>query len=809
MIVFQSLSFAQTRETSVAFEVFDNMEYSKSINLLEKAFIKEKDERFKAEIVYRLGESYKNMAQYSIAAVQYNRAMILDYGPEAEFNYGRMLQMLGQYDEAEEILNSYLEESPSDERVKKLLSSISLAKKLQKEKTDYKLRNISELNTEYNDFSPTFFSKGSNDNIIVFTSTRLSENSKKMDEWLGTGFSNLYLSKLERKGNDVLGENSKWAQALSFSNDINSVLHEGAACFNKDRTEIFFTRCDYDESKESGCGIYYSYLLDGKWSVPIVLVKSDAGTVAGHPAITPDGKTLVFSADGPESLGQNDLYYIKRTSSGKWTEDPKSLGRRINTIGNEMYPWIDKKGNLYFSSDGHEGLGGLDVFIAKLGLKTWGKPENLKVPINSPADDLGLIFNSDKTVGYISSNREGGLGMDDLYEVRLLPFLYILKGKVIDTNSGEKLDNVQIKLEGNDGSVHFAKSSINGDYEFGTKVLRGDVSYKIVSRLRKYLAQVTSFSTLGIPVEEFDPVDGAYVSTSQLDIELDHISDPIVLPHIEYDYDSAKLRHEAEEGLDLLVDVLEENPDIIITLRSHTDHKGGDKYNLKLSQDRAQSCVDYLVSRGIDNNRLRAEGMGETDPFTITENFESSFGPGTILTESYISRLPSKKEEEARQYNRRTDFKVLGEIIKRGNVASSDDSDILLTDETMPIEVEEEPIKVVEEDIPEEILILFYNLEKGDNFGVVAKMFNLTVKELKLLNGGLRATKPFKDMILKVSLNADYKSFDSNHYRIQRAEYSFDKLLDKVGLSEDDFFDLNPDFVEDDLKPGFLIVVKH
>jgi peptidoglycan-associated lipoprotein len=798
--------FAQTSETKVAFEVFDNMEYNKSLKLLEKAFTKEKDKRFSAEIVYKLGECYKNMAQYPEAIYQYERAMTLDYGPDAEYNYGKMLQILGRYDEAEIVLKEYLEESPSDRRVIKLLKSVNLAKKLESEKTDYKLRNITELNSEFNDFAPSFYGDAGSENVLVFTSTRLSKNSTKEDEWLGTGFSNLYQSNLERKGNDVLSENSKWSQAVGFSDDINSVLHEGASSFTKNRKEVYFTRCDFDEDNNSGCGIYYSKLINGKWSEPIAIIESVDGTVSGHPAISPSGKTLVFSADGPNSLGKNDLYFLTKTKNGTWPNNPKSLGRRINTQGNEMYPWIDEKGNLYFASDGHEGLGGLDVFVTIMGTRTWGSPKNLKIPINSPADDFGIIFNSDETIGYISSNRDGGIGMDDLYEVRLLPFLFALNGKIIDTNTGKLLTNVQIKLEGNDGSVNFSTSNNEGEYKFGSKILKADVTYKIVLRLKKYLAQVASFSTLGIPFEEFEPIDGAYLSTSRLDLEMDHISDPIVLPHIEYDFNSAKLRKESEESLDLLVEVLGENPDIVITLRSHTDHIGGHDFNISLSQARAQSCVDYLISKGIDNKRLVAEGRGEMDPFIIPINFESTFAPGTVLTEDYVKILNKDIEEEARQYNRRTDFKVLGEIIKREIVASAENDSI--SDQTMIIEIDTVAIKAPVVKVVESEKVLFYELIAKDNIGTVAKKFNISVKELKALNDGLRATRPFEGLKLKVSLTADYSDFDKSHYRMQRADNTFEKLLVKTGLSEDDFFDLNPDFIEDDMRAGTLVVIK-
>lgn len=800
------ISFSQTKETESAFEIFDNLEYNKSIKLLEKAFIKEKDQRFKAEIVFKLGESYRNIAKYQEALHQYERAIKLDYGPDAEYYYGKMLQMVGEYDEAKIILKEYLEESPSDKRVKNLLKSIDLAQKLEKDKTDYKLRNLEELNTEYNDFSPSFFGEPESDNVLVFTSTRLSKNSTKEDEWLGTGFSNLYRSNLERKGNDFLNTTSKWSQAVSFDESINSILHEGACSFTKNRDEVYFTRCDYDENETSGCGIYYSKLINGQWIEPVAIIEANSGIVAGHPAISPSGKKLVYSANGPNSLGENDLYMLTKTKSGSWSKTPRHLGRTINTKGNEMYPWIDDNENLYFASDGHGGLGGLDVFISKIGTKTWGNPSNLKIPINSPADDFGIVFNNNKSKGFVSSNRIGGKGMDDLYEIRLLPFMYVLKGKVIDTNTGKILPNVQVKIEGNDGSVNFTTSNNKGKFEFGTKIVSGEVTYKLVSRTRKYLAQVSSFSTLGIPLEDFEPTDNGYLSTSNIDIEMDHISEPVVLPHIEYDYNSAELRKTSEEGLDALVEVLGENPDIIISLRSHTDHIGGFDYNIKLSQARAQSCVDFLISKGVESKRLVAEGRGEKDAFEIPENFESSFAPGTTLTEELVLALGKDQEEEARQFNRRTDFKVLGEITKRTpDTLAVNDS---IVDQTIAIEIDSVGITatIVKEEKGKPVI--FYDLIEKDNFGSVATKFNITVKELKDMNGGLRATKPFVGLKLKISLTSDYSDFDNDHYRLQRADNTFEKVLKKTNLTEDEFFEFNPNFFEENLKAGTLVRTK-
>jgi len=381
-----------------------------------------------------------------------------------------------------------------------------------------------------------------------------------------------------------------------------------------------------------------------------------------------------------------------------------------------------------------------------------------------------------------------------------------LKGKTINSNTGKIIPNVKIKIEGNDGTVNFTSSNSKGEFEFGTKILRGDVTYKLVSKAKKYLAQVTSFSTLGIPIEEFEPSDNGYLHISNKDIEMDHISIPVVLPHIEYDYNSSKLRKVSEEALQQLVEVLGENPDIIISLRSHTDHIGGFEYNMKLSQARAQSCVDFLIAKGIDGKRLIAEGRGEKDPFEIPDNFESSFAPGTILTEKFVKSLSKPLEEEARQYNRRTDFKVLGEIIRKATDSTLENDSI--PDETMIVEIDTVDTNLPIEKIDKNKPASFYELVDKDNYGTVARKFNISVKELKALNDGLRATRPFVGMKLKISLTADYTEFDKKHYRLQRADNTFEKIFRKLNITKDKFLELNPNFDEKDLKPGKLIIIK-
>lgn len=805
---------AQTTLTNNALTTFNSMEYSKAIMLLENAYGEEKNIEYRQKIIFSLAESYKNIAEYNKALNNYALAKDLGYGTEAELNYALMLQIVGETDKAEKIINDYIDEAPSDERAKKLKKSIVLSKK--KPNTDYQIINIEELNTKYNDFAPSFGGNSGSSNTLVFTSTRNNKTSIQEDKWLGTAYSNLYISKQERRYADELKNRSKWVHPVAFNNVINTEFHDGVSCFTKNRTEVYFTRCNYDSDSESGCGIYYSKLINGKWSNPIVIVKSEEGSISGHPAISPNGKVLVYSISivdnvvGEEienggGVESHDLFMLSKLKDGSWSNVPKSLGTDINTFGNEVYPWIDDNWNLYFASDGHPGLGGLDIFKSKFGVNTWGKPENLLAPINSSADDFKLIFNTDNSVGYLSSNRFGGLGMDDIYEVRLLPFYYAIEGRVIDKNTGKLLLGVNIRLEGNDGTISFAETDINGKYTFGKESLKGNVSYKLILKRNKYLAQISNITTFGVPIEQFEKTNKGYLATLKLNVEMDHISDPIVLPHIEYAFNSSELSKVAEKNLDLFVEVLEENKTIVVNLRSHTDHIGNNKSNMKLSQARAQSCVDYLVTRGIDKNRLVAKGMGETNPFEIPENFDSSFESGLVLVESYVSKLDKTLEEEARQYNRRTDFKVLGEVVRR---TISTDSLKDISDETIVMEIDTIIDSGAERgrDIYADITV-FYTMLKADNYGTVARKYNISVKDLKLINDGLKATRPFEGMVLKVSLSYDYTEYDKKHYRLQRADNSMKKLLEKIGLTLSEFKLLNADFDEvKDIVPGNVVI---
>ena len=389
-------------------------------------------------------------------------------------------------------------------------------------------------------------------------------------------------------------------------------------------------------------------------------IPQDSGTTIGHPCLSPDDKTLYFAADIAGGMGGRDLYKSTYDRRKKTWSAPENLGPTINTAGDEMFPFIHEDGFLYFASNGHPGMGGLDIFKAKVTDTGFEEPENLQFPINSYADDFGLVWAEDKTEkGFVTSNRKGGRGGDDIYEVSLLPLLFTLEGVVTDARSGETVDGAEVKLIGSDGTTVSSSTDNSGAYFFEMEKLNEEVTYTITFSRKEYLNKSGQVSTVGVPFSNFEQIDEGFLYRMVHNKELDPTRRAVVLPKIEYDLGSAALRLEAKDALDDLVEVLEDNPNVVIELRSHTDFRGSDPANMKLSERRAQSCVDYLISKGIDSLRLVPKGMGEDEPYTLDKD-EAGFEAGTTFTEAFIRGLPTEAEKEiAHQFNRRTDFKVL------------------------------------------------------------------------------------------------------------------------------------------------------
>jgi peptidoglycan-associated lipoprotein len=430
---------------------------------------------------------------------------------------------------------------------------------------------------------------------------------------------------------------------------LNSEGNEGSVFVNKRGTVMYLTQCKVEKKKDLGCGIYVSKRKGKLWGATQMLqLKLDSNTTIGHPALSDDETFLIFSSDLAGGYGGKDLWISVKEKRNRWS-DPVNLGPLVNTPGDEMFPFLADDGVIYFASNGHVGMGGFDIYKTSEDENgAYILPVNLKSPVNSSFDDFGMIVETGGERGYLTSNRTGGKGGDDIYQFELPALVLNLKGIVTDSKTGAIMTGVKVQLIANDGTSNEVETDNTGKYEFKLMPL---TSYEIVVNTEGYLNKSVNETTMGV---EFN-------KTFIVDLEIDPIKKEIILPLIKYDFNKAELRAESIIDLDKLVESLFDNPNVVIELKSHTDFVGSNAQNNKLSQQRADACITYLVSQGIDAGQLLAKGMGEKEPFVIEEK-DGRFKVGDVLTEPYIKKIRFKKNrEKAHQYNRRTSFKVLRE----------------------------------------------------------------------------------------------------------------------------------------------------
>ena len=804
-IVSPYILFCQyNRYSKVANELFDKGKYGMAINILKKSYIIEKRNNFRAEILFRLGECYEKMRLYNQAYIQYHRADKLNYGSISKYKSAYMLYFSQNYEEAEQMCNIFLDENPEDKEAIDLINKIKTINKwIDESENKYIIDNVDRINSEYMDFAPFYV-----DNKIIFTSSRSSSKGMKYDGWTLENFSDIYISKIKVNIDNKIN----YSVPVLLEGSINTSQHEGTASYDK-KKYLYFTRCG--SSEDINCSIYRSINKDGKWLEEELVIKFDSGYVAGHPAIK-DINTLYFSANIKGTKGGKDIFKINyNDKKNKWSK-PINLGSVVNTEKDEMYPSFDRENNLYFASDGHNSIGGLDIFTLKK-----NKVSNLKYPFSSPSDDFGITFSDIDNKLFFSSNRSGGKGKDDIYVVYKTEYFYDVKGTVLDNDTRAKISGAKLEIEGSDGNYIMLKTNENGGYRIPLNFVKDNVSYKINISYPNYLNYTSSFNTFGIPKSFFTYRENSYVYTKILDFDINLMTSTIVIPRIEYDYNSAKLREESKYQLDKLKNLLDENPFIVVQLRSHTDHIGSQESNLKLSYRRAESCVKYLIEKGISKDRLSYIGLGENEPFVVGKALTTPFSPKTKLTEEFIKGLDSDLEQQARQLNRRTDFKVLGTINKNIKILSESSNDTIKS-------IANDTIKGISNDtnkVIEKVLIidtlkadelnkkqkeakLFYIFKENENFYNVSKKFSISVNDLRKLNGGLRAVMPFEGLKVKINLNADYSDFDKSNYRLIRSDISWEIVSKKLNIPIDKLKEYNPNLDSKDFRAGILIKIK-
>jgi len=533
---------------------------------------------------------------------------------------------------------------PNDERASIGIQSCVFALDALENPTKYEVVPF-QYNSNAADYAPSF---GSRDyNVLFFTSSRDGSVGKGTDGFSGDKYTDLYSVKRDRKG--------KWTRPVAFPEPMNTKNHEAATSLNGRGNEMYFTRCDQNSKSKPvpTCEIYYSKKKGKGWTSPVLVsLPYDSVSSFGHPSISENGKLLYFSSDMKGGFGGKDIWVVKKEKRDEWSE-PINLGEEINTEGDELFPFIHEDGSLYFSSNGLVGMGGMDIFRAEFDSENnLRSVSNMKSPINSPNDDFGIIFEGKKERGYFSSNRVGSKG-DDIYQF-VLPLLDLsISGVASDESTNKAIAGAVVIIIGTDGTKSEVVTDNAGFYSFGKDIIKEGVAYELTVKKEGYLTKNATQTTLGIKEsKKFD-----------INISLEPTQKEIILPRIEYDYNSAELRLESKQSLDALINVLNKNPNVVIQLRSHTDTRAGTEFNLKLSQERAQICVDYMVSKGIQSKRLKAIGMGKSEPYTMDVK-NGKLKKGDVLNDEYISKLKRKKNiEKAHQYNRRTDFKVMTDLI--------------------------------------------------------------------------------------------------------------------------------------------------
>ena len=605
-----------------------------------------KDRKVKGQRAMKMADCYRRIHFTSKAITAYQNAIRYKQGDSLTHFYLGQLQMRnGNYKEAERHFKMAADSLPTDDPHRLLaftgLKSAKEASQWKKDGSAYTVKRVDFFNSRRSEYSPML--AGDDNDQLFFTSTR---NQAQGDEYSGiTGSKNadIFWAQKDDKG--------KWGKPQTIDSELNTDFDEGACCFTPDGKTMYLTQCKTDPNYPRFATIAASNRSDAAWSKPTeVIISKDTLSSFAHPAVSPDGQWLYFVSDMPGGMGGLDIWRCQLLNNNE-TGVPENLGEPINTAGDEMFPTFRPNGDLYFSSDGHPGFGGLDIFAAKLPATAESSSVHIEhpgFPLNSQGDDFGMTFEGRLNSGYFSSNRGDTRGFDHLYSFYNPEIVQTVKGWVYEQD-GYELPAAQVYMVGNDGTN--IKLSVRGDGSF-TQEIKPNVDYVLLATCKGFLNHQEQLRVEPVTKSE------EYV----LQFPLANISAPVLIENIFYDFDKATLRPESATALDELVQLLNENPNITIELSAHTDYKGSEAYNEGLSQRRAESVVNYLIEHGIASDRLTPKGYGEGKPKTIKRKVAERnpfLKEGDVLTEEYITKLPEEQQEQCNQLNRRTEFIVL------------------------------------------------------------------------------------------------------------------------------------------------------
>jgi len=597
-----------------------------------------KDRPKRALRAFKMGECYRriNYTQKALAAYQ-NAVRYKIQDSLALFHLARIQLKAGQYKQAEENFRLYLDKDPGNELARSGLLSCELAPQWKATPNLYKVKKEQLFNSRRADYSPMLL--GDESDMLFITSTRNQSKGDEISGITGAKYADMFVS---RKGED-----KKWKQVEEIDSEINTDYDEGVCCFSPDGKTMYFTRCSSDPDYPRYAEIWESARSDASWSSPKKCeISKDTLSSYAHPAVSPDGGWLYFVSDMPGGEGGFDIWRTRIVSSG--FGGVENLGRPINTSGDEMFPTFKPTGELYFSSDGHLGMGGLDIFKATNDSVRGWIVENQQFPLNSSADDFGMTFEGLHNRGFFCSSRNDGKGWEHIFSFEYPEILQTVTGWVYEKD-GYELPEGLVYMVGNDGTNE--KLSVKGDGSF-TKIIKPGVDYVFLGTCKGYLNVRQQLRVE--PSEESEEYT--------LQFPLPPINVPVLIDNIFYEFDKASLTPESTNALDMLVVMLNENPNITIELSSHCDYRGNDAYNQRLSQRRAESVVNYLIEHGVVSERLVAVGYGEERPKVVTKKLaeiHKFLSEGDTLTEDFILKYNDEEQEICNALNRRTEFKVL------------------------------------------------------------------------------------------------------------------------------------------------------
>ncbi len=627
---------------------FNEYAYKKSAELYRVLYEKGDDSKL---VISRLGDSHYYNTESEEAEKWY--ALLMDkykseVSPEYFFRYAQALKSNGKIEESDIWLRKLSEVKGEDSRGLKLKKNKNyFVEYSNRKKTFVNVNNLS-INTEYSDFGGFIYG-----DKLYYASTKPegTKFDKKIYKWNDQPFLNIYLA--EERFSDTVNEGLELDNVAKFP-DINTKYHESNIILTQDGNTAYFTRDNYDGDKVRGdknrvthLKIYRSNLVDGKWTNLKELSFNSDVYSCGHPALSADEKTLYFVSDMPGGIGATDIYKVGIDEEGKCSI-PVNLGKTINTEGREMFPFVDQENTLYFSSDGHLGLGALDIFESKIKNESFSKPVNLGAPINGALDDFSFVISDDKSYGYFSSNRKGGKGDDDIYSFVIYRCKEDITGVVTDSRSGEPIPGVLVRLIDEKGApIHQQTTKENGRYTF--KDIDCENNFTVTASKDDYRNNQKETATQDVNKKSIT----ADLVLESLIIEGTKDSQIVINP-IYFDFDLYNIREDAEYELEHIVTVMKNHPDMVIKIESHTDSRGTKLYNRNLSTNRAQSTRNYLISRGITSNRIEsAKGYGEDQLLNRCDDIHQK-----------------SCSEEEHQQNRRSYFY----IVKGGkNVTSSNE----------------------------------------------------------------------------------------------------------------------------------------